>query len=294
MSQDHTYLISAAPVVYSSHYLDPHSTASSMARKKATESVIQEADTRETTPKLKTEDGDSSFSPTHIPPAPKAAPRKRKASNVRRASVPKISESKISEPSSNVITDSIASVFSFFFRFIGDVFGTAISIIRKPLSIIFSFYVLAVIIAYAYQFAQTSIYIALSPLCKIPGVSLLDAPFCDYSPSKTRNGGKRGGGDFPELINLQSNFGSILENSVGGSHMALDLKNSEVAVRDLSTLVRVSELLCRLAPRITLFLIDKLTPAHSEKSSPLVSTTSCRLPNRPPGASPNSAPESMA
>lgn len=259
-----------------------------MARKKATESVIQEADTRETTPKLKTEDGDSSFPPTRIPPAPKAA-RKRKASSVRRASVPKIAE-----PSSNVITDSIASVFTFFFRFIGDVFGTAISIIRKPLSVLFSFYILAVIIAYAYQFAQTSIYIALSPLCKIPGVSLLDAPFCDYNPSKTRNGGKRGGGDFPELINLQSNFGSILENSVGSSHMALDLKNSEVAVRDLSTLVRVSELLCRLATRVTLFLIDKLTPTHSGKSSPLVSTTSCRPPNRPPEASPNLALGLMA
>lgn len=232
-----------------SSYLDPHSTASSMARKKATESVIQEADTRQTTPRLKTEDGDSSLFPTHIPPAPKAAPRKRKASSARRASTPKIVE-----PSSNVITDSIASVFSFFFRFIGDVFGTAISLIRKPLAVFFSLYILAVIIAYAYQFAQTSIYIALSPLCKIPGVSLLDAPFCDYNPSKTRNGRKRGGGDFPELINLQSNFGSILENSVGGSHMALDLKKSEVAVRDLSTLVRVSELLCRLTPRITLFL----------------------------------------
>lgn len=128
----------------------------------------------------------------------------------------------------------------------GDVFGTAISLIRKPLAVFFSLYLLAVIVAYVYQFSQTSIFIALSPLCKIPGVSLLDAPFCDYTPSKTRNGrGKRGKSDFPELINLQSNFESILESSIGGSHMALDLKNSEVAVRDLSTLVRVSELLCR-------------------------------------------------
>lgn len=216
----------------------------SMARKKATEPAIQdlETNTRETAP-VKTEDGDSLLSPARTPPTPKATPRKRKASNARRASMPKIAES-----SSNVVTDSITTIFGFLFRFIGDVFGTAISIIRKPLAVLFSFYLLAVIIAYVYQFAQGSIYMALSPLCKIPGVSLLDAPFCDYIPSKNRNGGgNHGNSDFPELINLQSNFESILENSVGGSHMALDLKNSEVAVRDLSTLVRVSELLCRLA-----------------------------------------------
>lgn len=213
-----------------------------MARKKATEPVIQEADSRETPPRLKIEDGDSSFS-SRTPPTPRATPRKRKSSGARRTPAPKIAE-----PSSNAVMDTITGVFGFIFRFLGDVFSTAVSLIRKPLAVFFSFYLLAVMIAYVYQFAQTSIYVALSPLCKIPGVSLLDAPFCDYVPRNPRNGrGEGGKGDFPELINLQSNFGSILENSVGGSHMALDLKNSEVAVRDLSTLVRVSELLCRLA-----------------------------------------------
>lgn len=226
---------------------DPHSTTSSMARKKATEPAIQdlETNTRETA-RIKTEDGESSLSPARTPPTSKAAPRKRKASNARRAS-------RIADPSSNVVSDSITTAFGFLFYFIGDVFGTAISLIKKPLVVLFSLYLLAVIIAYAYQFAQGSIYIALSPLCKIPGFSLLDAPFCDYIPSKIRNGGgNHGNSDFPELINLQSNFESILENSVGGSHMALDLKNSEVAVRDLSTLVRVSELLCRLAHGFTI------------------------------------------
>lgn len=216
-----------------------------MARKKATELAIQdlETNTRETASRIKIGDGDSSLFPARTPPTPKATPRKRKTSSARRASTPKIAE-----PSSNVVTDFITTVFGFLFRFIGDVLGTAISLTRRPLAIAFSLYLLAVIVAYVYQFAQTSIYMALSPLCKIPGVSLLDAPFCDYIPSKARNGGRNhGNSDFPELINLQSNFESILENSVGGSHMALDLKNSEVAVRDLSTLVRVSELLCRLA-----------------------------------------------
>lgn len=271
-----------------------------MARKKATEPVIQETDTRETTPRIKNEDRDSFTqdsstrdSSTRAPSTPRAT-RKRKASGARRALV-----SKTAEPSSNAITDAITGSFGFIFRFAGDVFGTAVSLIRKPLAVLFSLYLLAVIIAYVYQFAQASIYVALSPLCKIPGVSLLDAPFCDYIPNKARddrgNGRK---GDFPELINLQSNFGSILENSVGSSHMALDLKNSEVAVRDLSTLVRVSELLCRLAHEshvITLRLIDKLTPSPLVgKSSLLASTTSYRLPNRLPGVSPNLAPELMA
>lgn len=271
-----------------------------MARKKATESFIQEADTREATPRIKTEDRDSftqepstrdsSIRAPSTPSTLRAAPRKRKASGARRAPAPKIAET-----SSNAVTDAITGSFGFIFRFVGDIFGTAVSLIRKPLAVLFSLYLLAVIIAYVYQFAQASIYVALSPLCKIPGVSLLDVPFCDYVPNKARNDrGKGGKGDFPELINLQSNFGSILENSVGSSHMALDLKNSEVAVRDLSTLVRVSELLCRLAHESHLCLIDKLTPSPLiGKSSPPASTTSYRLPNRLPGVSPNLAPESM-
>ena len=79
----------------------------------------------------------------------------------------------------------------------------------------------------------------------MPGVSLLDVPICDFASTGTRSvndGNPIPQTDFPKLINLQASFEDILENSAGGNSMALDLKNSEVAVRDLSMLVRVSRL----------------------------------------------------
>lgn len=47
------------------------------------------------------------------------------------------------------------------------------------------------------------------------------------------------------LVNLQGSFSTVLENSAGGSVMALDIKNSEMAVRDLNALVKASGLTCK-------------------------------------------------
>jgi len=82
----------------------------------------------------------------------------------------------------------------------------------------------------------------------MPGVSLLNVPICDFASTGTGSGNDGNPipqTDFPKLINLQASFEDILENSAGGNSMALDLKNSEVAVRDLSMLVRVSKLVNR-------------------------------------------------
>ncbi|KAF8249221.1 hypothetical protein K440DRAFT_660453 [Wilcoxina mikolae CBS 423.85] len=51
-----------------------------------------------------------------------------------------------------------------------------------------------------------------------------------------------GAGNFPGLIDLQTHFEGVLENNLGGIMMAMDLKNSESAVRDLNTLVKYSKL----------------------------------------------------
>jgi len=61
-----------------------------------------------------------------------------------------------------------------------------------------------------------------------------------------------GAGNFPGLINLQSDFEGILENNLGGIVMAMDLKNSESAVRDLNTLVKYSKLPNRYPPQCSL------------------------------------------
>ncbi|KAK6522784.1 hypothetical protein TWF281_002218 [Arthrobotrys megalospora] len=94
----------------------------------------------------------------------------------------------------------------------------------------------------------------LSNLCKLEAVqSFGDAvPFCSgpgLHTGKPRgpryHKGDQSPPDYKRLMELQFSFEKILEDSVGGSRLAYDMKNSEMAVRDLTILVRVSGLACR-------------------------------------------------
>ena len=125
---------------------------------------------------------------------------------------------------------------------------TGLGLLKRPLIYLFYIYLFVVVLCYAFQLAAQSLYRLLSPICAMPGVSLLNVPICDYASTGTgsgNDGNPTSQTDFPRLINLQASFEDILENSAGGNSMALDLKNSEAAVRDLSMLVRVSKLVNR-------------------------------------------------
>lgn len=64
--------------------------------------------------------------------------------------------------------------------------------------------------------------------------------------------------DFPTLMNIESSFEKIVDSAAGGSALARVMKQSEMAVSDLSTVVRYSELKCKetLAERLDVFARD--------------------------------------
>jgi hypothetical protein len=65
--------------------------------------------------------------------------------------------------------------------------------------------------------------------------------------------------DYPKLVDVQSaTFEQLLDESVGGSGLALEIKKAEMATTDLSTLVRVSNLKSRdlIAESLTEFVED--------------------------------------
>lgn len=125
------------------------------------------------------------------------------------------------------------------------ILSNALWLIKKPLSWLFAFYLLATILSLVYPYAVQSVFAAFRPICTIPGVSKLDLPFCFPTPPGFTEEGRPKEARFPELIDVQGHFSSVLQESVGGTTLALDLKNSEVAVRDLNALVRVSDLVCK-------------------------------------------------
>ena len=75
----------------------------------------------------------------------------------------------------------------------------------------------------------------LAPICLIPGSSYI-VPFCAPTPHEEHQA------NFEELISVQSQFEDILDASKDTSQLPSTIKNSELAIRDLRTLVRHSQL----------------------------------------------------
>ena len=90
-------------------------------------------------------------------------------------------------------------------------------------------YIILVIISRFSTLMVSIVASGLSPLCSMPLLSLV--PLC-HEPSSGIHEPR-----YQELIALQTNFESIMESAGSGTNLALNMKKSEMAVRDLNTLV---------------------------------------------------------
>lgn len=126
--------------------------------------------------------------------------------------------------------------------FVG-VVGMAFSYAQKPLAIFLAIYFIFGGLIIAQNMATRSLYSSLSPICRIPGVSYLDLPFC---PAPGATSGSSPSGDkpveFDGLMNVQERFEEVLEKSAQGVSLPMEMKRSESSVRDLRTMVRYSNL----------------------------------------------------
>jgi hypothetical protein len=126
--------------------------------------------------------------------------------------------------------------------FVG-VIGLAFRYAQKPLAVFLAIYFTFGGLIIAQNMATKSISTSLSPLCRIPGASWLDLPFCpsiipkDGGESKARNPV-----EFDSLMNIQDQFEEVLEKSAQGVSLPMEMKRSEASVRDLRTMVRYSNL----------------------------------------------------
>lgn len=125
----------------------------------------------------------------------------------------------------------------------GGVVGMAFSYAQKPLALALAIYFIFGGLIIAQNMVTKSLYSSLSPICRIPGVSYLDLPFC---PTLVPKGGPPQAGDkpveFDSLMNVQERFEEVLEKSAQGVSLPMEMKRSEASVRDLRTMVRYSTL----------------------------------------------------
>ncbi|KAL0067874.1 hypothetical protein AAF712_005042 [Marasmius tenuissimus] len=135
-------------------------------------------------------------------------------------------------------------------RYAFDVVGGGVHLLRKPLSFLFFLWLLAFILG----MVSSQLKRAFQPLCIIPGIS--SSNFCAggaQTPTRAK------WADYSRLANAQTaTFEELLDASVGGSALSLEVKKAEMATKDLSTLVRYSKLTSRdlIAEALDKFIED--------------------------------------
>ncbi|KAI4765138.1 hypothetical protein E4T52_00053 [Aureobasidium sp. EXF-3400] len=122
-------------------------------------------------------------------------------------------------------------------KYVLSVFSIAAHALKPLLGYTLIVLIMAAGIGIAKTMVVHSVSNALSLLCNIPGAGFLNLPFCDLG-----HDGRRGPVEFDKLVITQSNFEDILEASVHQAALPLAMKNSELSIRDLRTVVRHSSL----------------------------------------------------
>ncbi|KAF4964084.1 hypothetical protein FSARC_7960 [Fusarium sarcochroum] len=125
------------------------------------------------------------------------------------------------------------------------VIGLAFRYAQKPFAILLAIYLCFGGLIIAQNMATRSIAASLSPLCRIPGASLLNLPFCPSLDTIVPPGGDGSPVEFDDLMSVQSKFEQVLEKSSDGVSLPFEMKRSETAIRDLRSLVRHSDLQAR-------------------------------------------------
>ena len=122
-----------------------------------------------------------------------------------------------------------------------EVFGGALLLLKKPASYLLAAWLLFGMSVMVRNLVTNSVYASLSPICRMPGVSYLDLPFC---PAYKVNSGNEQPPpvEFDKLMSMQAQFEEVLEESASSVSLPMDMKRGEASIRDLRQLVRYSQL----------------------------------------------------
>lgn len=121
------------------------------------------------------------------------------------------------------------------------VVGMTFRFAQRPLALALAIYFVFGTLILASNWLTQSFYVAISPICNIPGLNyVVDLPFCPSIP----NGPDGQGGnsvDFDSLMDVQGNFEQVLEKSTNGASLPLDMRRSLSSMHDLRTMVLYSD-----------------------------------------------------
>ncbi|GAP88118.1 hypothetical protein SAMD00023353_1501180 [Rosellinia necatrix] len=121
------------------------------------------------------------------------------------------------------------------------VIGMALRIAKWPVAASLALYLTMGAAMIGKNAITQSVSASFQPICRLPGVSLLNLELCPVKPPPGSNGGVRPL-EFDELMNAQSHFEKVLEDSAQAVSLPMEMKRTEASVRDLRTMVKYSDL----------------------------------------------------
>jgi hypothetical protein len=125
------------------------------------------------------------------------------------------------------------------FKYCSDIVGLVLGNAKPLIAYVLFAYLIAAALIFGSGFLTNSINNALSPVCRIPGVTrFFNPPFCPLSSATD----VQGPAEFDKLVQAQSAFNEVLEASSTGANLPLDMKKSEAGIRDLKHVVQYSTL----------------------------------------------------
>lgn len=206
----------------------------------------------------------SSEAESHISPSPRRRrPKKdpmRRAyasySSDRQSSLSKRRTVKLKRPTTlewpppTAALRPLGVVFSFAF----DILINSLKLLKYPLTLLLSLYLLSLVVARIYVTLTTPLHSLTKSLCEFPGVSLVGLDICQRPKAKSITQP-----NYPKLMDIESTaFEKLLDNSLTGVDLVFNLKKAEMASADLNTLLHASDMAVKtqLSSAIDAFVQD--------------------------------------
>ncbi|KAG8829280.1 hypothetical protein FRC17_006830 [Serendipita sp. 399] len=154
--------------------------------------------------------------------------------------------SKYTGGSREALRSSFEDTGAFLLLLLLDITKMVLQLMKQPIAIVLVGYILIVSISYTASYIASLAIHGLSPLCSLPLITTM-VPICRTITSSSSSPPKQGLQipQYPDLVNLQTRFESVMESSGMGISLAMSIKSSEMAVRDLNTLVKLSDLISK-------------------------------------------------
>ena len=137
---------------------------------------------------------------------------------------------------SKILATSLKPILSY----IAEVLFTVLRLMKYPIAMTLAL----MTCAYAVAIMSDAVTSALAPMCSFPVISRLCPAGAPVRPSHPPNPKHTPlWADFPKLVKVEDKaFESLIDETLEGAGLALEIKKAELATSDLVTLVRVSDM----------------------------------------------------